>query len=82
MLAQRQGLRAIFALGAGVDAILSQARAHPGMLPAGVPLVRLEDTGMAQQMEEYAVATVMRYFRRFDEYALQQRQDLALSDTS
>ncbi|EKS7806073.1 glyoxylate/hydroxypyruvate reductase GhrA [Edwardsiella ictaluri] len=76
MLAQRQGLRAIFALGAGVDAILSQARAHPGMLPAGVPLVRLEDTGMAQQMEEYAVATVMRYFRRFDEYALQQRQGI------
>ncbi|ELV7526612.1 glyoxylate/hydroxypyruvate reductase GhrA [Edwardsiella ictaluri] len=76
MLAQRQGLRAIFALGAGVDAILSQARAHPGMLPAGVPLVRLEDTGMAQQMEEYAVAAVMRYFRRFDEYALQQRQGI------
>ncbi len=76
MLAQRQGLRAIFALGAGVDAILAQARAHPGILPAGVPLVRLEDTGMAQQMEEYAVAAVMRYFRRFDEYELQQRQGI------
>ncbi|AKH89413.1 glyoxylate/hydroxypyruvate reductase GhrA [Edwardsiella tarda] len=76
MLAERQDLRAIFALGAGVDAILSQAREHPGMLPAGIPLVRLEDTGMAQQMEEYAVAAVMRYFRRFDEYAQQQRQGI------
>lgn len=35
MLAQRQGLRAIFALGAGVDAILAQARAHPGSFAGG-----------------------------------------------
>lgn len=76
MLAGRQDLRGIFALGAGVDAILAQEHAHPGTLPQGVPLVRLEDTGMALQMEEYAAAAVLRYFRRFDEYDSQQRQGI------
>ena len=76
MLANRRDLKAVFALGAGVDAILDQERKHPGTLPAGVPLLRLEDTGMAQQMQEYALSYMLRYFRRFDEYqALQQRQE-------
>ncbi|WP_440483371.1 glyoxylate/hydroxypyruvate reductase GhrA [Serratia marcescens] len=76
MLANRRDLKAVFALGAGVDAILDQERKHPGTLPAGVPLLRLDDTGMAQQMQEYALSYVLRYFRRFDEYqALQQRQE-------
>lgn len=74
MLANRRDLKGVFALGAGVDAILEQERQHPGTLPAGVPLIRLEDTGMAQQMDEYALASVLRYFRRFDEYQLQQQQ--------
>ncbi|HBL7014630.1 TPA: glyoxylate/hydroxypyruvate reductase GhrA [Serratia marcescens] len=76
MLANRRDLKAVFVLGAGVDAILDQERKHPGTLPTGVPLLRLEDTGMAQQMQEYALSYVLRYFRRFDEYqALQQRQE-------
>jgi glyoxylate/hydroxypyruvate reductase len=37
-------------------------------------LLRLEDTGMALQMQEYALATVLRYFRRMDEYQLFQQQ--------
>ncbi|QYD68847.1 glyoxylate/hydroxypyruvate reductase A [Paraburkholderia edwinii] len=69
MLAGRSGLRAVFNLGAGVDAILAIEREQPGTLPAGVPLVRLEDTGMAPQMAEYVVHAVLRYLRRFDEYA-------------
>ena len=76
MLANRVELKGVFALGAGVDAILDQERRHPGTLPAGVPLVRLEDTGMSLQMQEYVVATVLRYFRRMDEYQLQQQQKL------
>lgn len=76
MLANRIELKGVFALGAGVDAILDQERRHPGTLPAGVPLVRLEDTGMSLQMQEYVVATVLRYFRRMDEYQLQQQQKL------
>lgn len=61
-------LKAVFALGAGVDAILGQLKAHPQMLDAAVPLFRLEDTGMAQQMQEYAVSQVLHWFRRFDDY--------------
>ncbi|WP_114195149.1 glyoxylate/hydroxypyruvate reductase GhrA [Edaphovirga cremea] len=74
MLADRQTLKGIFVLGAGVDAILNQERQHLGLLPAGVPLVRLEDSGMAKQMQDYVLAYVLRYFRRMDEYQLYQRQ--------
>lgn len=74
MLASRSTLKGIFVLGAGVDAILTQEQRNPGTLPAGVPLIRLEDTGMALQMQEYALASVLRYFRRLDEYQLFQQQ--------
>jgi len=66
------GLRAIFNLGAGVDAVLEQERNAPGSLPAGVPLIRLDDAGMAQQMSDYVCHAVLHYFRRFDDYARQQ----------
>ncbi|RLM09360.1 bifunctional glyoxylate/hydroxypyruvate reductase A [Gibbsiella quercinecans] len=74
MLAGQPQLKGIFSLGAGVDAILQQERENPGLLPEGVPLFRLEDTGMAQQMQEYVLSYALRYFRRFDEYQLQQQQ--------
>jgi glyoxylate/hydroxypyruvate reductase len=76
MLARRVDLKGIFALGAGVDAILDQERRYPGTLPTGVPLVRLEDSGMSVQMQEYVVANVLRYFRRMDEYQLRQQQKM------
>ncbi|MBM5687380.1 glyoxylate/hydroxypyruvate reductase A [Burkholderia pseudomallei] len=72
--APRAGLKAVFNLGAGVDAILALEREHPGLLPRDVPLVRLEDAGMARQMVEYATHAALRYLRRFDEYALLQRE--------
>jgi glyoxylate/hydroxypyruvate reductase A len=68
MLAGRDGLRAIFNLGAGVDAILGLEHEQPGTLPRSAQLIRLEDTGMAQQMAEYVTHAVLRYLRRFDEY--------------
>ncbi|MBA7802091.1 glyoxylate/hydroxypyruvate reductase GhrA [Citrobacter freundii] len=67
MLAGRK-LKAVFALGAGVDSILSKLKAHPEMLDASIPLFRLEDTGMGLQMQEYAVSQVLHWFRRFDDY--------------
>ncbi|HFZ8995330.1 TPA: glyoxylate/hydroxypyruvate reductase GhrA [Citrobacter freundii] len=67
MLAGRK-LKAVFALGAGVDSILSKLKTHPGMLDSTIPLFRLEDTGMGQQMQEYAVSQVLHWFRRFDDY--------------
>ncbi len=74
MLAGRRGLRALFNLGAGVDAILALEAPHPGTLPREAQLVRLEDTGMARQMAEYVTHAVLRYMRRFDEYQALQAQ--------
>lgn len=74
MLAGRKQMKAVFALGAGVDSILSKLQSHPDMLPEGVPLFRLEDTGMGEQMQEYAVSQVLHWFRRFDDYQAQKLQ--------
>ncbi|MGD8204391.1 glyoxylate/hydroxypyruvate reductase GhrA [Pantoea sp. FN0305] len=76
MLQGRRGLKAIFAIGAGVDDILGLLKQHPDMIDPAVPLFRLEDTGMGLQMQEYAVHTVLGWFRRFDDYRLQQQQAL------
>lgn len=73
MLKGRQ-LKGVFALGAGVDAILGQLKNNPEMLLDSVPLFRLQDTGMALQMQEYATSQVLHWFRRFDDYqALKQK---------
>lgn len=70
-----RALKAVFVLGAGVDSILSRLEAHPDMLPESIPLFRLEDTGMGEQMQEYAVSQVLHWFRRFDDYqALKQEK--------
>lgn len=69
MLAGQPRLKAIFNLGAGVDAILQLGDA----LPPNVPLVRLDDAGMAVQMAEYVSHAVLRHFRRFDDYDAQNR---------
>lgn len=74
MLAHRAGLRGVFVMGAGVDDILARLVRYPDMLPPSVPLVRLEDSGMARQMQEYALYCVLGWFRRFDDYARQQQQ--------
>ncbi|CDL81366.1 2-hydroxyacid dehydrogenase [Xenorhabdus szentirmaii] len=74
MLVNRQGLKGIFSLGAGVDYILKQGLDTLGTLPANVPVIRVEDAGMAQQMQEYVVGSVLYYFRRMDEYKQYQEQ--------
>jgi glyoxylate/hydroxypyruvate reductase A len=60
--------KAVFNLGAGIDPFLSMPP-----LPAQVPLIRLEDAGMADQMAEYAAYAVLRAFRDFAAYADDQR---------
>lgn len=74
VLAQRAGLKAVFNLGAGVDAVLAFLERHPGLLPPTVPLIRLEDAGMAVQMTHYVVHAVLHHFRRIDDYAASQAQ--------
>jgi len=60
-------LRGVFNLGAGVDAILSDPD-----VPDSVPVYRLEDAGMADQMAGWVVHAVVRHHRRFDDYAAAQ----------
>jgi glyoxylate/hydroxypyruvate reductase A len=60
--------KAIFNLGAGVDGLESMVRSLDD-----VPLIRLEDAGMAEQMAEYVVHAVLRQYREFDAYAQSQR---------
>lgn len=59
--ATQRGLKAIFNLGAGVDGLLKSSA-----LPVDVPLVRLEDAGMAPLMAEYVLQAAVRYARELD----------------
>jgi glyoxylate/hydroxypyruvate reductase A len=61
--------RAIFNMGAGVDALLQDPE-----LPANTPIFRLEDAGMAEQMEEYVAWAALGYLRNMDVYARQQKR--------
>jgi glyoxylate/hydroxypyruvate reductase A len=68
LLRQLGSVKAIFNLGAGIDTLAaSQA------LPAGVPVVRIEDAGMSEQMSEYVVHAVLHQYRELDAYAESQR---------
>jgi glyoxylate/hydroxypyruvate reductase len=60
-------LKALFNIGAGVDGILQNPH-----LPGHLPVVRLEDAGMADQMFDYVLYAVLHYFRSMDVYATQQ----------
>jgi glyoxylate/hydroxypyruvate reductase len=68
-LAQFPNLKAILALGAGVDPIPSDPA-----LPRGVPLLRLVDVGFPAQMADYAMYAVLRLQRRMGELEALQRQ--------
>jgi len=67
MLANRTELKAIFNLGAGVDAMMKMV----DQLPTNVPVIRLEDAGMAEQMADYVSSAVLRYYRHLDDYQQQ-----------
>ncbi len=74
VLQPRERLKAIFNLGAGVDGVLGARGEDAKRLPEGVPLVRLEDAGMADQMAQYVSAAALRYFRRLNDFDAQQAQ--------
>jgi len=59
---EQPGLRALFNIGAGVDALL-QLR-----LPPSLQVIRLDDAGMSVQMAEYVCHAVIRHFREFAAY--------------
>ena len=58
------GLRAVFNLGAGVDALLGRA-----VVPPELPIVRLVDAGMAVKIAEYACFAIARITRGLDRFA-------------
>jgi len=59
---EQTALKGVFNIGAGVDALMKLR------LPAGVPVVRLDDAGMSVQMAEYVCHAVIRHFREFEAY--------------
>ena len=61
-LDEQQGLRALFNIGAGVDALMKLR------LPPDALVVRLDDAGMSVQMAEFACHAVIRHFRELDGY--------------
>jgi glyoxylate/hydroxypyruvate reductase len=61
-------LKAVFALGAGVDSLLRLK------LPQELNLVRIEDGGMGQQMADYVTHALLRHFRHFDRYDEEMQQ--------
>ena len=63
-------LKAIFNLGAGVDRIVGLPDANA--LLRGVPVVRLQDAGMAAQMAEYVCHAIFCQSRQFAAYQSQQ----------
>ena len=62
-------LTTVFNLGAGVDAILT----NPAV-PEHIAIYRIEDGGMAAQMNQYFSYFLLHYFRDMDRYQLQQPQ--------
>jgi glyoxylate/hydroxypyruvate reductase A len=67
-LDEQPGLRAVFNIGAGVDALLKLR------LPPTARVVRLDDAGMSVQMAEYVCYAVIRHYREFDGYEADVRQ--------
>lgn len=62
-LDEQPAIRALFNIGAGVDALTQRK------LPPQTLLVRLDDAGMSVQMAEYVCHALIRHFREFDHYA-------------
>ena len=68
VLANLPKLRAILALGAGVEHLLSDPT-----LPKDVPLVRMVDPSLMIGMREFVMLRVLHYHRRIPEYEANQR---------
>ena len=66
--AEHPDLAAFFAAGAGVDHLLGLDG-----LPPHLPIIRLEDAGMADQMFTYCLHEILRRVTRADEYEASQR---------
>ena len=68
LLDEQPGLKALFNMGAGVDALMKLR------LPPGLQVVRLDDAGMSVQMAEYVCHALLRHFREFEGYERDAKQ--------
>jgi glyoxylate/hydroxypyruvate reductase A len=66
-LDEQPGLRGLFNIGAGVDALLKL------QVSPQTQVVRLDDAGMSVQMAEYVCHALIRHFREFDAYEAEAR---------
>lgn len=64
LFAAEPDLRAVFNLGAGVDALLAR-----GVVPERLPILRLVDAGMATKIAEYVCFAIARITRGLDRFA-------------
>lgn len=64
-------LKLIASLAAGVDHVLSDAN-----LPERIPLVRVTDSYMANDIVQYVLETVLHYIKRMDDWAANQRKNV------
>lgn len=67
-LDEQAGLKALFNIGAGVDALLKLR------LPPDTLVVRLDDAGMSVQMAEFVCHALIRHFRELDAYERDARE--------
>jgi glyoxylate/hydroxypyruvate reductase A len=65
---EQKSPKAVFTVSAGVGHVLRTPN-----VPRDVPLVRVEDAGMAPQMIRYVLTAAMRFAQRLDTYRRQQR---------
>jgi glyoxylate/hydroxypyruvate reductase len=68
LFSQQTALKAVFTVSAGVERVLRVPN-----LPVDIPVVRLEDAGMATQMAHYALWAVTRHIYGFDALQVAQR---------
>jgi len=68
LFAEQRSPKAVFTVSAGVGHVLRTRN-----VPREVPLIRVEDAGMAPQMIRYVLTAAMRFVQRFDTYRRQQR---------
>lgn len=69
VLAESPRPRALFATGAGIAHVLRLPN-----LPPDLPVIRMEDAGMAEQMVRYVLAVALRVCGHGDAYRAQQRE--------
>ena len=64
-----KNLKAILSLAAGVDHIMADKN-----LPQGVPIARVIDPHMGNEIVQYVVVTVLNYLRRMQNWAIKQQE--------